>query len=276
MIAAAAGAGRGRTLSAAGVAAAALLGIALAAWGLGEAGVRADFAARNLSPSAAHPFGTDQMGRDVLARTLHGLALSLWIGLIASALSTGIALALAMLSGLGRRADAAAGFLTDATLGMPHMVLLILVSFALGGGATAVVVAVAVSHWPRLARILRAELLQVLSSAYVEAARGFGRSRLHVLRRHVLPHLLPQMLVGFLLMFPHAILHEAGLSFLGFGLEPSRPAIGVMLSEAMRSLGAGRWWLAVFPGAALLGMVLCFEAVGGGVRRAVDPREGQI
>ena len=133
----------------------------------------------------------------------------------------------------------------------------------------------AISHWPRLARILRAELLQVQAAPYVETSRALGRSRAFAIRHHILPHMAPQMLVGFLLMFPHAILHEAGLTFLGFGLEPSRPAIGVMLSEAMRQISAGRWWLALFPGLMLLAMVLTFEALGSSLRRLTFPREAQ-
>ncbi len=252
-----------------------IMGIALASWIVGNAGIHSDFAARNLGPQAGHVFGTDQMGRDLLARSLHGLALSLRIGLIASALSVALAALVAMASGLGSVADAVAGFVTDAMLAMPHLLLLLLISFALGGGSGAVIIAVAISHWPRLARILRAELLQIASAPYVETSRALGCSRVFVIRHHILPHLLPQMLVGFLLMFPHAILHEAGLTFLGFGLEPSRPAIGVMLSDAMRHISVGRWWLALFPGTMLLAMVLAFEALGGAIRRLTDPREAQ-
>lgn len=268
--------GRQRALLMAAAALALIATIVVAAQAAGETGIRADFGARNLPPSAMHPFGTDQMGRDMLARTLHGLTLSLRIGLTAAGMSILIALGVAMLSGLGRYADAAAGFVTDAMLAMPHLMLLVLVCFALGGGTGAVIVAVALSHWPRLARILRAELLQVRHAPYVEASRSFGRSRGFVLRHHILPHLAPQMLVGFLLMFPHAILHEAGLTFLGFGLEPTRPAIGVMLAEAMRHVTAGRWWLALYPGAALLLLVLCFDALGEGLRRLGNPREARL
>lgn len=268
--------GRIRTAGAGGLAALAILGVAVASWLLGDAGIRADFGARMLAPGPAHPFGTDPMGRDMLARTLHGLALSLQIGFLAAGASTLIALAVAVLAGAGRWGDALAGGLTDVMLAMPHLLLLLMICFALGGGTQAVIVAVALSHWPRLARVLRAELMQAMAAPWVEASRGFGRSRLFILRHHILPHLLPQMMVGFLLMFPHAILHEAGLTFLGFGLEPSRPAIGVMLSEAMRHLTAGRWWLALFPGAALLALVLCFELLGGGLRRLTDPREARL
>lgn len=248
-------------------------GIAIAAYSLGDLGIRADFSARNLAPGGGHLFGTDQMGRDILARSLHGLALSLRVGMIAAGLSVLIAAAMALLSGLSRHCDHVAGFVTDAMLAMPHLLLLLLISFALGGGATAVIIAVAISHWPRLARLLRAEVIQTSAAPYIETARALGRSRLFVLWHHILPHLAPQMLVGFLLMFPHAILHEAGLTFIGFGLEPSRPAIGVMLSDAMRQISAGRWWLAVFPGLMLLAMVLAFEALGSALRRLTNPRE---
>lgn len=249
--------------------------ILIAAWGFGDVGIRADFSARNLPPSWSHWFGTDQMGRDMLARTMHGLTLSLRVGILAAGFSVFIALFIVLLSGFGKTADAVSSFIMDGILSMPHLVLLVLICFALGGGTEAVIIAVAISHWPRFARVLRAELIQIRAEPFIEASRGFGRSRSHILVRHILPHLVPQMFVGFLLMFPHAILHEASLTFLGFGLEPSRPAIGIMLSEAMRHISAGRWWLALFPGLSLLIMVLCFDVLANGLRRLINPREAQ-
>jgi peptide/nickel transport system permease protein len=118
-------------------------------------------------------------------------------------------------------------------------------------------------------------MLQILDSDYVKVSRRFGRSWGFVARRHLLPHVAPQLLVGTLLMFPHAILHEAGLSFLGFGVEPSTPAIGVMLAESMRYLTAGHWWLGVFPGLALLLIVLVLDGAGTGLRILVSPRDTQ-
>ncbi|MDR6431850.1 ABC transporter permease [Brucella pseudogrignonensis] len=268
--------GRIRALISAMFALAIIAAISIGAWAYGNIGVRSDFSIRNLPPSFAHWFGTDQMGRDMLARTLHGLTLSLRVGILAAGFSVIIALIIVLLSGLGKAADAIGGFITDAMLAMPHLVLLILISFALGGGTGAVIIAVAISHWPRFARILRAELIQVRVAPFVEASRSFGKSRSFILINHILPHLLPQMLVGFLLMFPHAILHEAGLTFLGFGLEPSRPAVGIMLSEAMQHITGGRWWLAVFPGLALLIMVLCFDLLANALRRLISPKEAHI
>lgn len=260
------------TLLVSGLALVLIAGIGLASLLLGETGIRADFAARMRTPDAAHWFGTDFLGRDMLARTVHGLSLSLWVGFLAGSVSALIALGLAVLAATGGRwADAIVSFFTDAAMGLPHMMLLILIAFALGGGTGAVIVAVAVTHWPRLARILRAEILQLRESEYVLVSRRLGKSRWHVARHHMLPHLVPQLLVGLILMVPHAILHEAGLTFLGFGLEPSRPAIGILLSESMRHLTAGHWWLGLFPGLGLLAVVLCLDAVGNGLRMLANP-----
>lgn len=252
-----------------------ILVIVLASWALGESGIRADFSARNLTPSWQHWFGTDNMGRDMLARTIHGLTLSLRIGIFSAIISVFIALFLVLCSGLNRVADACTSFLIDAALSIPHLVLLVLICFALGGGTDAVIIAIAISHWPRFARILRAELIQLNAEPWVEASRSFGKSRSHILLKHLLPHLLPQILIGLLLMFPHAILHEASLTFLGFGLEPSRPAIGIMLSEAMRHITAGQWWVAIFPGLSLLFIVLCFDLLATSVQKLTHPREAQ-
>lgn len=258
------------------IALAIVVAVASAAVVLGEYGIRSDFSARMEAPGGGHWFGTDFMGRDMLARTIHGLSVSLWVGLISAAFSTLIALTLAILAVAGGRAgDAVVSFLVDITMGLPHLVLLILIAFALGGGTNAVIIAVAVTHWPRLTRILRAEILQIRNAEYIRFSRNFGKSWFHIGVHHMVPHLLPQMLVGLVLMFPHAIMHEAGLTFLGFGLEPSKPAIGILLSEAMRYLTAGYWWLGLFPGLCLLALVLCFETIGEGLRTLLDPHGSQ-
>lgn len=253
-----------------------LAAVTLGAWLMGASGLLSDFQARLQPPSSSHLFGTDMLGRDMLARTIKGLALSLRIGFLAAGISVIIATGLAILAASGSRmADAAVSLVVDMTMGLPHLVLLILISFALGGGTTAVVIAVAVTHWPRLTRILRAEILQLQAAEYVTVSRNFGKSRWYIARHHFLPHLVPQMIVGFVLLFPHAILHEAGLTFLGFGIEPSKPAIGILLSESMRYLMAGKWWLGCFPGLMLLIAVLCFDFIGNGLRTLTDPRGSQ-
>jgi peptide/nickel transport system permease protein len=265
-----------RTLILSGLAAMALVAVLVSSHLYDRYGIDADFSTRLLGPSWTHPAGTDQLGRDMFVRTLHGLALSFWVGLFAASLSVVIAVLLALVSTTcGRLADEAVSFLIDAAMGLPHFVLLILVSFSLGGGTTAVIIAVAVTHWPRLTRILRAELLQLRHAEFVRTSRHFGKSWIYIGRHHFLPHLVPQLLVGLVLLFPHAILHEAGLTFIGFGLEPSKPAIGVLLSDSMRYLAAGKWWLGLFPGLALLMVVLSFDAIGNGLRLLTDPRQEQ-
>ncbi|MFW0861663.1 MAG: ABC transporter permease [Dethiobacter sp.] len=238
-----------------------------------DAGLSTNLTQRTLLPSLEHPFGTDWLGRDMLVRTLKGLTLSFGIGLAAATASALIALVLGLTSALaGRHADIVITWLVDLFLAVPHLVLLILIAFVFGGGTTGVIAGVSLTHWPALTRLLRAEVLQLRSADFVQISRRLGRSRWWVATRHLLPHLKPQLLVGFVLLFPHAILHEAAITFLGFGLSPHRPAIGVILSESMRHLSAGSWWLAFFPGLALLVMVRVFDILGENIRLLLDPR----
>ena len=267
---------RRRMLVALAVCAAALAAVCACGALLADVAVRTDFAQKNLAPSAAHPFGTDWMGRDMLARTLAGLATSVAVGLVSAAVSSVVAFAMAALAAFGgRRADAAVSWLIDLVMGIPHIVLLILVSYALGRGAVGVTVGVAVTHWGSLARVLRAEILQCCEQPYVAVARALGASRRRMVLDHMAPYVLPQYVAGLVLLFPHAILHEAAITFLGFGLSPEQPAVGVILSESMSYLSAGMWWLAVFPGAALLTCVLMFDRVGTLARRLLDARAAQ-
>jgi peptide/nickel transport system permease protein len=264
---------RVRTLAVLGLMAACLIGVVVAGTLLRPAAELTDLAARRQPPSLAHPFGTDWLGRDMLARTLVGLRLSLIVGAVAATVSALIALALgAAAAALGRWADAGIGWLVDLFLSLPHLVLLILVAFAAGRGMRGVIIAVALTHWPALTRVLRAEARRVASADYVALSAKLGRSGGFIARRHLLPHLVPQFSVGLVLLFPHAILHEAALSFLGLGLSPHSPAIGIILSDSMRYLSAGAWWLAVLPGLALLLVVKTVDVIGENLRALTDPR----
>ncbi len=264
------------TLGLVAFSAVALVAVVVAGLAVSGAANQTDFAAKMLAPSLAHPFGTDWMGRDMFLRTLAGLSNSVLVGLGAAVASSLIALVLAAGAALGPRwVDAAVSWLIDLMMGIPHIVLLILISYALGKGFWGVTIGVALTHWPSLTRVLRAEILQCRESGFVAAARQLGASRLAIAWRHMVPFVLPQFLVGLVLLFPHAILHEAAITFLGFGLPPEMPAIGVILSEAMGYLSAGAWWLAVFPGVALVLTVMLFDAVGSGLRRLLDPQSVQ-
>ena len=231
-----------------------------------------DYSAKRLAPSWAHPFGTDFLGRDMFYRTVCGLSTSIQIGLLAATISSIIALLLGSMSAIfGGKVDYIVNFLVDLCMGIPHLILLILISIAIGGGALGVITGVAVTHWPNLTRVVRAEVMQVRSAQYVQISRKFGRSRWHIATQHIIPHVFPQYIVGLILLFPHAILHEAGITFLGYGLPLDVPAVGIILSESMKHLATGMWWLAFFPGFALLFVVMLFDLVGDYLRTLIDP-----
>lgn len=263
---------RRRTLALFLAAAAVILAVMAAGLLLEEAAMVTDFTRRNLAPSLRFPFGTDWLGRDMLARTLAGLSLSIRIGVLTAAVSAVLAAAIGLAAAtLGRRVDAALSWLMDLMMGIPHILLMLLISLACGRGFWGVVAGVSLSHWPSLARLLRGEVIQLREAVYLRTAAHLGVSRLGLVRRHILPHLLGQFLTGLVLQFPHAILHEASVTFLGFGLSSEQPAIGVILSESMRYLTTGRWWLALFPGLALAALVMLFAVMGERLRRLLDP-----
>jgi peptide/nickel transport system permease protein len=195
-------------------------------------------------------------------RTLLALATSLQVGLFAAALSTTLAVVLGLAATAHRSLDRLVGVITEMALGLPHFVLIIMVAYAAGGGLRGIILGVGLTHWPRLARLLRHEAQSVAASEYVRVSRALGRGPLWIARHHLAPHLLPQVIAGFVLIFPHAILHEAGLSFIGLGLPPHLPSIGVILSESLRAILAGQWWLALFPGLGLMLVALAFERFG--------------
>jgi len=227
-------------------------------------------------PSWEHPFGTDALGRDLLLRTLKGLSVSMTVGLAASLVSGVFAVAAGIAAAAGaRRVDALIQWLIDLVMGVPHTVLVILISFALGRGLKGLLIGIAATHWCALARVIRGEVLQLRSRQYVAVSYKLGKSGRWVFVHHLLPHLVPQFFVGLVLMFPHAILHEASVSFLGFGLPPEQPAIGIILSESMRSLSAGMWWPAVLPGLTLVLIVLLVDKLGDNLRMILDPYSAQ-
>ncbi|MCR3923418.1 MAG: ABC transporter permease [Firmicutes bacterium] len=254
----------------------ALLLVSIIAGGLllHESGLATNFAHKNQGPSLTHLFGTDWLGRDMFTRTVKGLSISLFIGMLAAVVSAIIALFFGILAAtLGKHGDTFITWLIDLFLGVPHLVMIILIAFALGGGMRGVVVGVAFTHWPSLARLIRAEVMQLRSADYVLVSQKMGKSKWWIATRHLVPHIIPQFFVGLILLFPHAVLHEASISFLGFGLSQESPAIGIILAEAMRYLSTGMWWLAFFPGAALLLMVRAFDILGKNLLLLFDPHQ---
>ena len=228
-----------------------------------------------LAPSKQHLFGTDAMGRDMFKRCIKGLSNSLVIGLLASVVSAFVALFLGIASAIfGGMVDRVVELAVDLCMGLPHIVLLILISYMMGKGAVGVTVAVALTHWPGLTRIVRQEVLEVRASQYVQAARKMGKRSVEIAITHILPHVLPAFLIGLVLLFPHAIMHEASVTFLGFGLAKETPAIGVILAESMNYITTGKWWMAVFPGIMLLTAVVLFDVISEMLKKLWNPGSG--
>nr|WP_229757486.1 ABC transporter permease [Paenibacillus marchantiophytorum] len=246
--------------------------IAMSVW-FDASGLATNLEQRNLGPSIRHLFGTDWLGRDMLTRTIKGLGRSLQVGLIAGSSSVIIASMMGIAAAvMGSMVNRFISWVTDLFLSVPHLVTLLLISFVLGGGAQGIIIGVALTHWPSLSRVIRAEVMQIQTAPYLAISRNFGKSSWWIVTRHIIPHLIPQLLVGLILIVPHAILHEASITFIGMGLSPHEPAVGIILSESMRYLSSGLWWLALFPGLCLLFMVMAFARLGENLKQGVDPR----
>lgn len=238
--------------------------------------LKPNFMEKNLPPTLHHLFGTDWLGRDMFYRTIKGLSTSMTVGIIASLFSAVLATILGVVAASGSKwLDSLISWFIDLTMGIPHMVLLILISFALGGGMKGIMVGIIVTHWTGLARLVRGEVLKLRSQEYIQLARNLGKNNYWIMFHHLLPHMLPVFVVGVVLLFPHAILHESAISFLGFGLSPEQPAIGIILAESMRYLTSGIWWLAVIPGTFLVLIVFMFDKLGENLKKILDPYDSQ-
>ncbi|CAM3967070.1 ABC transporter permease [Lederbergia lenta] len=248
-----------------------LVSVVLAGIFLDEGRITTNLTNRNSPPSLDHFFGTDWLGRDMFTRTVMGLSLSMGVGLIGATGSALIALILGIAASMGKMADRLISWLIDLFLSVPHLVTLILIAFTLGGGFKGIVMGLMLTHWPSLARVIRAEVMQIRSAEYVQVSKQMGKSRWWIALHHIFPHIIPQILIGFMLLFPHVILHEAAVTFLGLGLSPHEPAIGIILSESMKYLSSGMWWLAFFPGLCLLIIVRAFDQIGENLRMLIDP-----
>jgi len=233
------------------------------------------FVNANQLPSLEHLFGTDWMGRDMFQRTIAGLSLSLTVGFIASAVSTLISVILGLFSSFNKFADEIVAGIIDLFGSIPHILLIILVSIMFGGGTMGVIMGVGLTHWTPLARVLRSEVKEIKTKEYIHLSENLGKSKIWIAVKHLLPLLISQIIVGIILMFPHAIMHEAAITFLGFGLPPHEPAIGVILAESMNYLSSGYWWLAFYPGMSLLIVVLLFDFIGESVEKLLNPETAQ-
>ncbi|KRE82449.1 peptide ABC transporter permease [Paenibacillus sp. Soil766] len=239
---------------------------------LSDDNLRLSSASKNLAPSFEHVFGTDWLGRDMFTRTIKGLRLSLTVGAFASLLSVTIATVIGICAAtFGKAVDGTISWLIDLFIGMPHLVFMVMICFIVGGGVYGIVLGISLTHWTALARVVRSEVLQIKSAEYIQVSKSYGKSKWYIARKHILPSIFPQIMIGFLLMFPHVILHEAALTFLGFGFSPQTPAIGIILSEAMSHISTGKWWLVVFPGVLLVIIIKSFDNIGELFRILLEP-----
>ena len=224
-------------------------------------------------PSAEHLLGTDEGGRDVLTRLLYGARVSLLIGVVPALLSLVLGSALGVLAGYrGGLTDAIIMRLADVTLAFPSMLLAMVIMYSLGGGIVDVFLTLTLVNWANVARVVRAQTLQLKSSEYVEAAQVIGVSRATVMRRHILPNCLSTMLVLFTLNVPASILTESSLSFLGLGVQPPNASWGLMINVGRQYLYTAPW-LCFAPGAAIMLIVLAFNFLGNGLLDVLDPRQ---
>ena len=234
--------------------------------------VATSWSAIRKAPSLAHWMGTDENGRDVLSRVVFGARASLLAGVVSVVIAAGIGVPAGLLAGFsGGWIDALLSRIVDAMLACPFLILAIALAAFLGPDLTNAMIAIGVSTAPRFMRVSRAATLDASSNDYVEAARAIGNPGWRVAVRHVLPNIVPPVMVQGTLAIATAIIAEASLSFLGLGQQPPAPSWGSMLNSAQRFLSQAPW-LAVFPGLAIFLVVLSFNLVGDGLRDALDPR----
>lgn len=225
-----------------------------------------------LPPSPEHWFGTDQFGRDVLSRILYGARISLAIGFIAVGIAVTIGTLIGAVAGyLGGRIDSGLMRFTDVVLSFPRLVLLIMIIALFEQSLALIIIVLGLTQWPGTTRIVRGEVLSLREREFIEAARALGMGRTRIILRHLVPNVLAPVIVAATLGIGNTIVLEAGLSFLGIGVQPPTPSWGTMVADGRQSL-LGAWWVATFPGLAIVFTVLAFNLVGDGLRDALDPR----
>ncbi len=251
-----------------------LMGI-FAPWlSMGNSPLEQDLAGRLGPPSATHWFGTDELGRDILARTLYGARATLAIVALVSVIVVPIGLAVGTVAGyIGGWVDAVLMRITDIFLAFPRLILALAFAAALGPGIENAVIAIALTSWPAYARIARSETMTIARSDFIQSVVLQGASTWRILFRHIVPLCLSSVIVRLTLDMSGIILTAAGLGFLGLGAQPPTPEWGAMVS-AGRDVILDQWWVATIPGLAIFIVSLGFNLLGDGLRDAFDPKSG--
>lgn len=244
----------------------------LAPWIAPHDPTRQSWTAVRQAPSMLHWFGTDEVGRDVFSRVIWGARASLAAGVVSVLIALAVGVPLGLLAGyVGGWTDAVLSRLTDAMLAIPFLILAIALAAFLGPNLTNAMIAIGVTATPIFIRLTRGQVLAARAEDYVEAARAVGNPHWRIAVRHVLPNVMPPILVQATLTIAAAVIAEASLSFLGLGQQPPMPSWGSMLNSAQRFLGQAPW-MAIYPGIAIFLTVLSFNVLGDGLRDALDPR----
>lgn len=255
----------------------ATIALAAVAIPLGAGEQLADFGRALQPPSAAHPAGTDHSGYDLLVRTAQGLQISLLIAATCAVVATVLGAAIGVGSALaGGWVDAAVMRVVDGVNALPHLVVGIVIAAMWRGEPLAIIASIGLTHWPAVARVVRAELLAVTDAGWVQTSRLAGASRWFIARHHLAPAVTGQAVVAMVMLLPHAVWHESTLSFLGVGLSPDRASLGTLLGQARGDILAGAWWTLVVPAGALILTALSFAAAASAVRRRSEPPSGQV
>ncbi len=230
-------------------------------------------AAQLSPPSAKHWFGTDVYGRDIFTRVIYGARISLQIGIASVLISVLIGVPLGAIAGYyGGLVDDVISWLINVIFAFPFLLFVLAIVAYLPPSLIIMYVAIGVVNWASIARVVRGQVLSVKEKEYVEAANALGSSDFRVIFKHILPNVLAPVIVQATLRVGNVIMLEAALSFLGFGVQPPEPSWGYMINQGRQFLLAGKWWWSVFPGIAIMMLVLGFNLLGDGLRDALDPR----
>lgn len=231
-----------------------------------------EMSARLEAPSFQHPLGTDDMGRDILSRIIYGSRISVLIGIIVVLIGAAIGIIVGAVSGyIGGAGDNILMRIADMFLSFPPLILAMAIAAALGPNLRNTIIAIALVRWPVYARLVRSQVLSIKNSQFIEAIRSMGGSDIRILFIHILPNCLSPIIVRATMDLGTVILAAAGLSFIGFGAQPPLPEWGAMVSDGRQYI-VSEWWVATFPGLAILMVVVGFNILGDGLRDVLDPR----
>lgn len=235
-----------------------------------------DLKSQNMPPSSLHWFGTDDLGRDIFVRTWYGARISLFVGFMAALIDFLIGVTYGGYSGYkGGKTDIVMMRVLEVLYGLPYLLVVILLMVVMGPSLLTIIIALTITGWISMARLVRGQVLQLKNQEYVTAARSFGAGTAHIIRRHLLPNSMGPILVQMTLTVPTAIFAEAFLSFLGLGVQAPYASWGVMANDALGVILSGDWWQLFFPALFISLTMFAFNVVGDGLQDALDPRLGK-